>query len=68
MLLFLFTNHYELIQNIGFSLSKENTFYFIGGYLLFAFGLFAFIEIALENSDKDAEKLILISSLVTTTT
>jgi uncharacterized protein len=54
--------------DIGFSFSKKKTFYFIGGYLLFAFGLLAFIELALANSIVDTQKLNLISSLTPKTT
>ena len=54
--------------DIGFSFSKKKTFYFIGGYLLFAFGLLTFIELALANSIVDTEKLNLISSLTPKTT
>ena len=43
--------------DIGFSFSTRQTFYFIGGYLLFAFSLLAFIEFALANSIVDTEKL-----------
>ena len=54
--------------DIGFSFSKKKTFYFIGGYSLFAFGLLAFIEIALANSMVDPEKMNNISSLIPKTT
>ena len=54
--------------DIGFSFSKKKTIFFIGGYLLFAFGLLAFIEIALANSIVDAEKMNNISSLTPKTT
>lgn len=54
--------------DIGFSFSKKKTFHFIGGYLLFAFGLLAFIELALANSIVDTEKLNSISSLTPKTT
>ncbi len=54
--------------DIGFSFSKKKTFYFIGGYLLFAFGLLAFIELALANSIVDTEKMNNISSLTPKTT
>ena len=54
--------------DIGFSFSKKKTFFFIGGYLLFAFGLLAFIEIALANSIVDPEKMNNISSLTPKTT
>ena len=54
--------------DIGFSFSKKKTFYFIGGYLLFAFSLLAFIELALANSIIDTEKMNNISSLTPKTT
>ena len=54
--------------DIGFSFSKKKTFYFIGGYLLFAFGLLVFIELALANSIIDTEKMNNISSLTPKTT
>ncbi len=54
--------------DIGFSFSKKKTFFFIGGYLLFAFGLLAFIELALANSTVDVEKLNSIASLTPKTT
>ena len=54
--------------DIGFSFSKKKTFYFIGGYLLVAFGLLVFIEIALANSIVDTEKMNSISSLTPKTT
>lgn len=54
--------------DIGFSFSRNITFYFIGGYLLFALGLLAFIELALANSIVDTEKLNSISSLTPKTT
>jgi uncharacterized protein len=55
-------------SDIGFSLSKMKTIYFIGGYLLVAFGLLAFIEMALANSIVDIEKMNQISSLTPKTT
>lgn len=57
-----------LWSDIGFSFSKRRTIYFIGGYLVFAFGLLAFIELALANSIVDTEKLNSISSLTPKTT
>lgn len=54
--------------DIGFSFSKKKTFYLIGGYLLVAFGLLVFIEIALANSIVDPEKMNNISSLTPKTT
>lgn len=54
--------------DIGFSFSKKETFFFIGGYLLFAFGLLAFIEIALANSIVETGKVNQISSLTPKTT
>lgn len=54
--------------DIGYSFSKKKTFVFIGGYLFFAFGLFAFIEIALANSIVDTDKMNNISSLTPKTT
>lgn len=54
--------------DIGFKFPKKKTIFFIGGYLLFAFGLLAFIEIALANSIVDTEKMNNISSLTPKTT
>lgn len=54
--------------DVGFSFTKKKTFYFIGGYLLFAFGFLAFIELALENSIVDTEKMNNIPSLTPKTT
>ncbi len=54
--------------DIGFSFSKNSTLLFIGGYLLFAFGLLAFIELAMANSIVDPEKMNNISSLTPKTT
>lgn len=54
--------------DIGFSFCKRKTLYFIAGYLLFAFGLLVFIELALANSIVDNEKLNSISSLTPKTT
>jgi membrane protease YdiL (CAAX protease family) len=53
--------------DIGFSFSSK-TFYFVGGYLFFAFALLAFIELAVANSVVDNEKLNTISSLTPKTT
>jgi uncharacterized protein len=44
-------------KDIGYSLNTQKTVYFIFGYLVFAFGLFFFIEYALANSEVDSEKL-----------
>lgn len=54
--------------DIGFPFSKKKTIYLIVGYLLFAFGLLVFIELALANSIVDTEKLNSISSLTPKTT
>lgn len=54
--------------DIGFSFSKNSTLLFIGGYLLFAFGLLAFIELAMANSIVHPEKMNNISSLTPKTT
>ena len=54
--------------DIGFSFSKKKTFFLIGGYVLFAFGLIVFIELALANSIVDTEKMNNISSLTPKTT
>lgn len=43
-------------SDIGFTLTKRKTFYFIGGYLLIAFALLVFIELTLANSIIDIEK------------
>lgn len=55
-------------SDIGFSFSTKRTMYFIGGYLIFAFGLLVFIELALANANVDTEKLQSISSLTPKTT
>lgn len=55
-------------SDIGFTLTKRKTFYFIGGYLLIAFALLVFIELTLANSIIDIEKLNSISSLTPKTT
>ncbi len=54
--------------DIGFTLSKKKTFYLIGGYLLVAFGLLAFIEMTLASSIVETEKMNQISSLTPKTT
>jgi len=48
--------------------NKKKTIYLISGYLVFGFGLLAFIEIALSNSIIDTEKLRALSSLTPKTT
>ena len=55
-------------SDIGFTLSKKGTIYLISGFLIFAFGLFLFIEMALANSIVDSEKLQSISGLTPKTT
>lgn len=66
---------YKIIQtsgwgwsDIGFTLSKKKTVYFISGFLLVAFGLLLFIELALANSVVDSEKLQSLSGLTPKTT
>src|SRR5699024_1965159 len=54
--------------DIGFSFTMKSTLFFIGGYLLFTFGLLVFIELALANSIVDIEKMNKISSLTPKTT
>lgn len=54
--------------DIGFSFSKKEAFYFIGGYLLVAFGLLVFVELVLANAIIDPEKMNNISSLTPRTT
>lgn len=54
--------------DIGFTLIKKKTLYFIGGYLIFALGLLIFIELTLANSTIDIEKLNSISDLTPKTT
>lgn len=54
--------------DIGFPFTKKKTIYLIVGYLLFAFGLLVFIELALTNYLVDVEKLNSISSLTPKTT
>ena len=55
-------------SDIGFTLSGKRTAYLILGYLVVAFLLMGFIEMALANSDVDAEKMKAISSLTPKTT
>lgn len=55
-------------SDIGFSMSKKKTLFFIGGYLLFAIGLLVFIELALSSSVIEKEKLDALSSLTPKTT
>lgn len=55
-------------SDIGITMSKRKMIFFIGGYLVFAFGLLVFIESALANSVVDTEKLNAISSLTPKTT
>ena len=55
-------------KDIGFTLSKKKTIYLISGFLILAFGLFLFIELALANSIVDSEKLQSISGLTPKTT
>lgn len=54
--------------DIGFTLTRKKTIYYISGYLIFAIGLFVFIELSLANSNVDTEKLNAISSLSPKTT
>lgn len=44
-------------QDIGYSFNTKKTLYFISGYLVFAFGLFFFIEYTLANAVVNPEKL-----------
>ncbi|MHA7129277.1 CPBP family intramembrane glutamic endopeptidase [Algoriphagus namhaensis] len=55
-------------KEIGYNLSKKETIYLIGGYLLFAIGLLISIEWVIANSTIDAEKLKALSSLTPKTT
>ena len=55
-------------SDIGYQHSRKKTIYFVGGYLLFAISLLAFIEMALANSVVDPEKLNALSSLTPKTT
>src|SRR5699024_4575548 len=55
-------------NDIGFTLSKKRTIYWVSGFLLLAFGLLIFIEVALANGVVDSEKLQSISSLTPKTT
>lgn len=66
---------YKVIQtsgwgwsDIGFTLSKKKTAYFISGFFLVAFGLLLFIELALANSVVDSEKMQSLSGLTPKTT
>lgn len=54
--------------DIGFTLSKKRTVYYISGFLLLAFALLLFIELALANSVVDSEKLQSLSGLTPKTT
>ena len=54
--------------DIGFTLTKKQTLYYISGFLFIAFGLFLFIELALANSTVNSEKLQTISGLTPKTT
>lgn len=54
--------------DIGFTLTKKQTLYYISGFLVIAFGLFLFIELALANSSVDNEMLQSISGLTPKTT
>lgn len=49
--------------DIGFTLSKKKTVYFISSFLLVALGLFLFIELVLANSAVDSEKIQSLSGL-----
>ena len=55
-------------SDIGFALSKKKTTYLISGFLILAFGLLLFIEMALANSIVDSEKLQSLSGLTPKTT
>lgn len=55
-------------SDIGYTLSKKQTIYLVLGYLVFAFSLMGFIELALANSEVDMEKVNSISSLTPKTT
>ncbi|RIW13367.1 CPBP family intramembrane metalloprotease [Algoriphagus lacus] len=55
-------------SDIGYTLSKKQTIYLVLGYLVFAFSLMGFIELALANSAVDIEKLNSIISLSPKTT
>lgn len=50
-------------NNIGYTFTKKKTLYFIGGYLLIACSLFAFIEFTLAHTVIDAGKLKSLSDL-----
>ena len=55
-------------SDIGYTLSKKKTIYVVSGFLLIAFGLLLFIELALVNSVVDSEKLQSLSGLTPKTT
>jgi uncharacterized protein len=55
-------------SDIGYTLSKKKTIYVVSGFLLIAFGLLLFIELALANSVVDSEKLQSLSGLTPKTT
>ncbi len=55
-------------SNIGFAPNKKEIIYLIAGYIIFAFGLFAFIEYTLAHAVIDPGKLQSISSLTPKTT
>ena len=48
-------------KNIGYSLSKKKTTYFILGYLMLAFSIFAFVEFALASANISNEQLAKLS-------
>mgnify|MGYP005842070405 FL=1 len=55
-------------SDIGFTSSKRTTIYLISVFLILAFGLLLFIEMALTNSIVDSEKLQSLSGLTPKTT
>lgn len=49
--------------DIGYSFDRKRTIYFISAYLIFAFGLFGFIELALAHANLDPGKVRALSDL-----
>lgn len=50
-------------RDIGYGFSRRGTLWFIGGYFVFAFGLFALIEVAMGGAALDPAKVQALSDL-----
>lgn len=50
-------------SDIGYTFNRGKTTYFIAGYLVFAFALIGFIELALANTGSDPERVKALSDL-----